>query len=151
MRVKFGTGTKDVPISEVNAANYIVPEGEEGSYHVKQEITTFHQKTGKRLSVPRIQKYGAKEYQVISRNLKQQGYDIEVLYDPTDWLREQAEKREELKAMTVQKKRELEQKRREAEKAAMKAEIIEELKAAGIIPAKAEKEPKTEKKTSNKK
>ena len=135
MKVKFGTGTKDVPLSEVNAANYIVPAGEEGSYHVIQEITTFDQRTGKRLSKPRVQKYGPKEYKNIARILKQQGYEITVLYDPTDYLKEQAEKEEELKMLTVEKKRELEQKRREDEKAKLKAEILAELKESGIIPS----------------
>jgi hypothetical protein len=135
MKVKFGTGTKDVPLSEVNAANYIVPAGEEGSYHVIQEITTFDQRTGKRLSKPRVQKYGPKEYKNIARILKQQGYEITVLYDPTDYLKEQAEKEEELKMLTVEKKRELEQKRREEEKAKLKAEILAELKESGIIPS----------------
>ena len=135
MKVKFGTGTKDVPLSEVNAANYIVPAGEEGSYHVIQEITTFDQRTGKRLSKPRVQKYGPKEYKNIARILKQQGYEITVLYDPTDYLKEQDEKAEELKMLTVEKKRELEQKRREEEKAKLKAEILAELKESGVIPS----------------
>lgn len=135
MRVKFGNGTKDVPILEVNAANYIVPEGEEGTYHVRQEITNFDQRTGKRLSTPRIQKYGAKEFKTISRILRQQGYELTILHDPTDYLKEQAEKEEERKAMTVQKQRELAQKKRDAEKAAMKEEILKELKESGVIPA----------------
>lgn len=142
MKVKFGTGTKDVPLSEVNAANYIVPAGEEGSYHVIQEITTFDQRTGKRLSKPRVQKYGPKEYKSIARILKQQGYEITVLYDPTDHLKEQAEKAEELKNMTAEKKRELEQKRREEEKAKLKAEILAELKESGVIPSDAPKDEK---------
>lgn len=141
MRVKFGNGTKDVPLTEVNAANYIVPAGEEGTYHVIQEITTFDQRTGKRLSKPRVQKYGPKEYKSIARILKQLGYEITVLYDPTDWLKAQEEKAEELRVMTVEKKRELEQKHYEAEKAKMKADIIAELKEAGIIPSDDGQEP----------
>lgn len=136
MRVKFGNGTKDVPILEVNAANYIVPEGEEGSYHVRQEITNFDQRTGRRLSVPRIQKYGAKEFKAISRILRQQGYELTILHDPTDYLKQKEEEAENRRMMTVQKQRELEQKRREAEKAALKEEIMMELKEAGIIPPK---------------
>jgi ribosomal protein S8 len=138
MRVKFGNGTKDVPILEVTPENYIVPEGEKQSYHVVQEVTTFDQRTGKRLSKPRIQKYGAKEFPSIARILKQQGYEITVLYDPTQYLKEQEQQAAEFKALTAEKKRELEQKKYEAEKAKMKAEILAELKAEGLIQSKTE-------------
>lgn len=141
MRVLFGKGTKDVPITEVTAENYIVPEGEEGSYHVIQEVKTFDQRTGKRLSQPRVQKYGAKEFKQIGRILKQQGYEITVLYDPTEWLKQKEAEAEERKALTVQKRRELEARKREEEKAKMKEEIIAELKAAGVIPAAEDKKP----------
>lgn len=142
MRVKFGNSTKDVPIVEVNAANYIVPKGEEGSWHVKQEIPSFNQRTGKRQSVPRVQKYGAKEFGIIKRNLEQQGYVIDILHDPTEWLKEQAEAKAEREALTAQKRHEQKVAQREKEKAAMKAEIIAELKAAGIIPAEADNKQK---------
>lgn len=145
MRVKFGNGTKDVPLLEVTPENYIVPEGEENTYHVIQEVTTFDQRTGKRLSRPRIQKYGAKEFPAIQRILKQQGYVITVLYDPTEWLKEQAEKREAMKNLTAEKKRELEQKKYEAEKEKMKAEILAELKEAGILPVEEKKTTDTKK------
>lgn len=145
MRVKFGNGTKDVPLLEVTPENYIVPEGEENTYHVIQEVTTFDQRTGKRLSRPRIQKYGAKEFPAIQRILKQQGYVITVLYDPTEWLKEQAEKREAMKNLTAEKKRELEQKKYEAEKEKMKAEILAELKEVGILPVEEKKTAETKK------
>lgn len=141
MRVKFGlNGTKDVPLTEVTPENYIVPAGEENTFHVIQEITTFDQRTGKRLSKPRVQKYGAKEYKTIARILKQQGYDLTVLYDPTDFLKKQEAEAEERKLLVGAKKRELEQKRYEAEKAKMKAEILAELKEAGIIQQKPKEE-----------
>lgn len=145
MRVKFGSGTKDVPLLDaatgnynVTPENYIVPEDEQGSYHVIQEIKDFDRRTGKRLSRPRLQKYGAKEFPAIQRILKQQGYDITVLYNPAKYLQAQAEAEEERKNLTSQKERELEQKKYEAEKAKMKAEILAELKEAGIIPQKTE-------------
>lgn len=134
MRVKFGKGTKDVPVRDVTAENYIVPKGEEGSYHVKQEVKTFNARTGERLSKPRVQKYGAKEFKQIERILRQQGYEIEVLYDPTEWLNQQAEAKAELEALTARQQHDRKVAQREAEKAAMKAEIIDELKAAGVIP-----------------
>lgn len=138
MRVKFGNSTKDVPIVEVTAENYIVPRGEEDTYHCRIEQKQFDPRSGKRLSRPRIQKFGAKMYPAIARNLRQQGWDIEVLHDPTDFLKEQEAKRQERENLTIQQRKELEAKRREAEKKAMKAEIIAELKAAGLL-----KEPKT--------
>ena len=154
MRVKFGEGTKDVPITEVTAQNYLVPKGEENSYHVRQEIKTFDQRTGRRLSQPRIQKYGAKEFKTVERILRQQGYDIEVLYDPTEWLKRKEEERAEREAMTAKKQHERKVQQREEEKAKMKAEIIEELKAAGIIPEAgktADEEPKANNKKGGRK
>lgn len=74
--------------------------------------------------------------------MKQQGYEITVLYDPTAFLMQQEREREERKTLTAAKKRELEQKRYEAEKAKMKDEILAELKAAGIIPNPGEKPEK---------
>jgi uncharacterized membrane-anchored protein len=78
-------------------------------------------------------------YPSIARNLRQQGWDIDVLYDPTEFLKEQEEKRREAQEMTLAQRKEAEQKRREAEKKALKAEILAELKEAGLI-----KEPKAD-------
>lgn len=150
MRVKFGAGTKDVHIKEVTKENYIVPRGEEGQFHVMQRIPFFDQRTGKDLSNYRIQKYGAKEFHDLAKNLRQQGYVIDVLYDPTEYLKKQAEAEEERKNLTETKRRELEEKRREAEKAALKAEILAELKEQGIIPQGSGK-PASDNKTANKK
>ena len=143
MRVKFGTTTKDVPLLEVTAANYIVPVGEEGTYHCRIEQKQFNANTGQRLSRPRIQKFEPKMYPSIARNLRQQGWDIDVLYDPTEWLKAQEAKRQELQTMTLQQRQEAEAKRREAEKKALKAEILAELKEAGMLKVEGkEKEPK---------
>jgi hypothetical protein len=138
MRVKFGNSTKDVPMLEVTKENYIVPRGEEGTYHCRIEQKQFDQRSGKRLSKSRIQKFDAKMYPSIIRNLRQQGWDIEVLYDPTDFLKEQEAKRQERETLTIQQRKELEEKRKAAERKALKDEILAELKAAGML-----KEPKT--------
>lgn len=151
MRVKFGNSTKDVPIVEVTAENYIVPRGEEDTYHCRIEQKQFDPRSGKRLSRPRIQKFGAKMYPAIARNLRQQGWDIEVLHDPTDFLKEQEAKRQERENLTIQQRKELEVKRREAEKKAMKAEIIAELKEAGLLKAPAKEQKPKEPKTSGSK
>ncbi len=135
MRVKFGNTTKDVPIVEVTAENYIVPRGEEDTYHCKIEQTQFNQRNGKRLSRPRIQKFEAKMYAQIARNLRLQGWDIEVLHDPTEFLAAREAKRAELRDLTYKQRQEQEAKRKESEKKALKDEILAELKAAGMLKA----------------
>ena len=146
MLVKFGNSVKDVPILEVTAANYIVPQGEEGSYHCRIEQTQFNPRNGKRLSVPRIQKFPAKMWPMLSHNLKLQGWDIDILHNPTDYLRKQEEEARMTEAERIKARKEAEQKRKAGERAALKAEILAELKEAGIIPAqgaKTQQEPKT--------
>ena len=133
---------------EVTPENYIVPRGEEGTYHCRIEQKQFDTRSGKRLSKPRIQKFDAKMYPSIARNLRQQGWDIEVLHDPTEFLKEQEAKRQERESLTIQQRKELEEKRKAAERKALKDEIMAELKAAGMLKApakepKAPKEPKT--------
>lgn len=152
MRVKFGNTTKDVPLLEVTAENYIVPRGEEDTYHCRIEQTQFNPRNGKRQSRPRIQKFDAKMYPSVARNLRQQGWDIEVLYDPTDFLRERDAKRQQLQEMTYQQRKEAEAKKKAAERQALKDEILAELKAAGMLKAPAEEQkPKTEPKTGGSK
>jgi hypothetical protein len=135
MRVKFGNATKDVPIVEVTAENYIVPRGEEDTYHCKIEQTQYNPRNGKRLSRPRIQKFESKMYPSVARNLRQQGWDIEVLYDPTEFLAEREAKRAELRDLTFKQRQELEAKRKAAERQALKEEILAELHAAGMLKA----------------
>ena len=155
MRIKFGNATKDVPILNpstgeynVTADNYIVPKGEEDTYHCIIEQKQFNQRNGQRVSRPRVQKFEPKMFKMISRNLKQQGFDVEIIYDPTEFLREREEMVRQKQEMTFQQRREAEEKRREAERKALKDEIMAELKAAGMLKApakepKAPKEPKT--------
>ena len=138
MRVKFGKTTKDVPILEVTAENYIVPKGEEGTYHCRIEQKQFDQRTGNRISKPIVQKFEPKMYPSVAKNLKQQGWTIDVLYDPTDYLKEVEEKRIEMQEMTIQQRKEAAEKAKAAEKEALKAEILAELKAGGLL-----KEPTT--------
>ena len=133
MRVRFGNGTKDVPLIEVTRENYIVPQGEENTYHCRIEQKQFHPRTGKRLSVPRIQKFDAKMFTSLQRNLKMQGWDVEILYDPTEFLKEQEAKVAEMKQLTYQQRKELEAARKKQEREAMKKEILEELKAEGLL------------------
>ena len=150
MRVKFGNTTKDVPLLEVTAENYIVPRGEEDTYHCRIEQMQFNQRNGKRLSRPRIQKFDAKMYPSVARNLRQQGWDIVILYDPTEYLAEKDRKRKEAEEMTYKQRQEAEQKRKAEERKALKEEILAELKEAGMLvctekaAAAVKKEPKAD-------
>lgn len=93
-------------------------------YHVKIEVKQFNSKTGERISRPRIQKFGMKTWESSVRDsLRKQGYTMEILHDPNTWI---AENRAQIESLKAQK--------RESEKAALKAEILAELKASGIIP-----------------
>ena len=152
MRVKFGNTTKDVPILEVTSENYIVPRGEEDTYHCRIEQTQFDPRNGKRVSRPRIQKFDAKMYPSVARNLRQQGWDIEVLYDPTDFIAERDATIQPAKEMTFAQRKEAEAKRKAAEKIAMKKEILAELKEMGMLkaPAKQPKAPKEPKANGSK-
>ena len=100
MRVKVSEGkTKDVAIIDVTPENYIVPDNEKHLYHCVIEIKKFDSETGKRLSIPRIQKFGKKGYEnSIADNLKKQGYTITVLHDPNEYMKAKAEADEKAKA-----------------------------------------------------
>ena len=115
---------RDLPIEQITSENYVVPRGEEHVYHVKIEVKQFNPKTGERISRPRIQKFGMKTWESSVRDsLRKQGYTMEILHDPNTWI---AENRAQIESLKAQK--------RESEKAALKAEILAELKASGIIP-----------------
>ena len=143
MRVKVNDGkTKDVAITDVTPENYIVPSNEQHLYHCVIEVRKFDSETGKRLSVPRIQKFGKKSFENgILDALKEQGYTITVLHDPNECVKAQAE---EKAAADAKAKAEAEAKAKAEEKAALKAEILAELKAEGVIPAEPAKETKAD-------
>lgn len=157
MRVKVNDGkTKDVAITDVTPENYIVPSNEQHLYHCVIEVRKFDSETGKRLSVPRIQKFGKKSFENgILDALKKQGYTITVLHDPNEYVKARTaaqQKAAEGKAAADAKaKAEAEAKAKAEEKAALKAEILAELKAAGVIPAEPAKETKAEDKPGAKK
>ena len=156
MRVKVNDGkTKDIAITDVTPENYIVPSNEQHLYHCVIEVRKFDSETGKRLSVPRIQKFGKKSFENgILDALKKQGYTITVLHDPNEYVKAQAEEKaartaaqqkaaKETKA-DAKAKAEAEAKAKAEEKEALKAEILAELKAAGVIPAEPAKETKAD-------
>jgi hypothetical protein len=151
MRVKVNDGkTKDVAITDVNPENYVVPSNEQHLYHCVIEVRKFDSETGKRLSVPRIQKFGKKSFENgILDALRKQGYTITILHDPNEYVKAQAEEKAALtaaqqKAADAKAKAEAEAKAKAEEKAALKAEILAELKASGVIPAEPAKETKAD-------
>ena len=78
---------RDTAIAGLTPQNYIVPKGEEMSYHCVIEVTQFDPKTGKRLSVPRVQKFGKKTFETNVRDtLRKQGFTVTILHNPTEWL-----------------------------------------------------------------
>ena len=83
-------------------------------------------------------------YPTIARNLRQQGWDIEVLYDPMEYLQEKEAKAREMQELTYRQRREAEEARKKQERADLKAEILAELKEAGLLKQDTKKqEPKT--------
>lgn len=132
---------RDVSIERVTAENYIVPKGEERSYHVIQEVTEFDRKTGKRISVPRIQKYGRKVFEsIVYPKLKQQGYALTILHDPTEWIKSQREEAEKAKAEAqARKKAEEEERFRQA----VAAEVARQMAAMKAAETKSETEAET--------
>ena len=87
---------KDVPVSELTAKNYRVPAGEEKLYHCVIEVVQFDPKTGKKLSTPRVQKFGRKSFEtLVYKTLKKQGYEIKILHNPTGWEETAAKRRAE--------------------------------------------------------
>ena len=93
MLVKTNGGkVKDVQIKDVTPENYIVEEKEARLYHCLIEIKRFDSATGKRLSIPRIQKFEPRAFESFIRHeLKSQGYDIVVLHNPKEWAKKKAE------------------------------------------------------------
>lgn len=83
---------RDTAIENLTPENYIVPKGEEMSYHCVIEVRQFDPKTGRRISKPRVQKFGRKAFEASVRDsLMKQGYDIIVLHDPTEWMKNHRE------------------------------------------------------------
>lgn len=119
MHVLIEGKERDVKIEDVNAQNYIVPENERHVFHVKQEIRSYDQKTGRKISVPVVQKYGAKTFNQIERQLRLQGWELEILYNPKAFL-------EEMKQ--VQKKSQAD--RKKLAEAAMEKKIADAVNAA---------------------
>ena len=116
---------RDTPIERLTAENYIVPKGEEKDYHAVIEVEQYDQKTGKKLSRPRVQKFGRKIFeQTVLASLKKQGYKITILHDPNEWLAEQKAKAEAKAKADAEAKAKADQERFDA---AVAAAVAKEL------------------------
>ena len=125
---------RDTPIEKLTPDIYIVPKGEEMSYHAVIEVVQFDPKTGKKLSKPRVQKFGKKMFEThVLNSLKKQGYTVTVLYDPNVWIKEQQAKAAQSRAA----KAKAEQEKFDAAVAAAVAKALAERDAA----EKTEKKP----------
>lgn len=133
MKVKSLGGIKDVPLSEVTAANYIVPQGEERHWHVIQERVEYDRQTGKKLSRPVLQKYDTKSYPTTAKYLMDAGFTITVLHDPIALANKVAAAKVDKQTKIAKAKAKAEEleaaaKEREALKNELRKELLAELK-----------------------
>ena len=127
MKVKTADGIKDVNLLQVTQENYIVPDDEKHLYHCRIEVKKFNPETGERLSKPSLQKFGRKFFERNGlHNLRQQGYSVDILYNPTEWVKAN-------KDLLAKRRTDIEAYKMNLAKKALKAEIIEELRAAGLL------------------
>ena len=118
---------RDTPIEKLTAENYIVPKGEEKDYHAVIEVVQYDPKTGKKLSKPRVQKFGKKIFEThVSDSLRKQGYTVTILHDPNAWLKEQAAKREQAAKEAAAAKAKADQEKFDAAVAAAVAKALAE-------------------------
>lgn len=130
---------RDTPIEKLTPDNYIVPKGEEKDYHAVIEVRQFDPKTGKRLSKPRVQKFGKKIFEAhVGDSLRKQGYTVTILHDPNVWMKEQAAKAEQQAKEQAEAKAKAEQEKFDAAVAAAVAKALAEQKAQQEQAAKAE-------------
>lgn len=118
---------RDLPIEKLTPENYIVPKGEERFYHVVIEVRQFDPKTGKRISRPRVQKFGKKMFEAhVQASLRKQGYDVVVLHNPNEWLKENQAKAAQAAKEQAEAKAKAEQERFDAAVAAAVAKVLAE-------------------------
>ena len=138
---------RDTPIDKITPDNYIVPKGEEMSYHAVIEVVQFDTKTGKKLSKPRIQKFGKKTFESSVRaSLQKQGFSVTILHDPNQWIAEQREQAAAKAKADAEVKEKAEKEKFDAAVAAAVAIALAEQQAkANAEPAPAaEPEPEPE-------
>lgn len=73
-------------LDQLNEGNYVCPQDEVKLYHVIQEVKEFNPKTGQRISVPVLQKYKRKTFELdILPRLPRLGYTLRVVFDPVKY------------------------------------------------------------------
>lgn len=73
-------------LDQLNESNYVCPQDEVKLYHVIQEVKEFNPKTGQRISVPALQKYKRKTFELdILPRLPRLGYTLRVVFDPVKY------------------------------------------------------------------
>ena len=134
---------RDTPIINLTPDNYVVPKGEERYYHAVIEVVQFDQKTGKRLSKPRVQKFGKKSFEAsIQASLRKQGYTVTILHDPNVWIAEQQEKADAKAKADAEAKAKAEQEKFDAAVAAAVAKELAKQTAKEPKPGRPAKETK---------
>ena len=135
---------RDYPIEKITPDNYVVPKGEEKDYHAIIEVVQYDPKSGRKLSRPRVQKFGKKQFETnVAASLRKQGYTITILHDPNVWISEQQAKAAQAKAEAEKAKAEAEQKRFDAAVAAAVEKALAE-KAKEEKPGKSGRSAKKE-------
>lgn len=98
---------RDTAVENLTPENYLVPKGEEMVYHCVIEVVQYDAKTGKKLSRPRVQKFGKKIFETAVRDsLIKQGYEIKILYNPKEFIKKQAEAAKQSRAAKAQAEQE---------------------------------------------
>lgn len=73
-------------LDQLNESNYVCPQDEVELYHVIQEVKEFNPKTGQRISVPMLQKYKRKTFELdILPRLPRLGYTLRIVFDPVKY------------------------------------------------------------------
>lgn len=130
---------KEVPVSKITPENYQPKQSDLYQYHLKLQKGGFSQETGEPLYEPYIQLVSRKDYLRKIELFKKLGFNVTTLHNPIEWEKENAKHLEML-----QKQREAEQARIEAERLekekAEKAELEAKIKSELEAKEKAEKE-----------
>ena len=115
-------------LDSLTKGNYRVAENERHAFHARIEVKQFDQRTGERQSIPILQKFEFKGFAEVLDGLKRQGYTVDILYDPTDYLAEQRRAQIAYQKQTQEAQAAAIKAKRDAEKEALKAEMRAELK-----------------------
>ena len=84
-RIVYVEAIPETDNGRISPADYEVPKGEEHIVHVEIERTSFNPNTGKKKSVPKVQKFDDRAWLNFKKHAKQQGFiHVRVLHAPDD-------------------------------------------------------------------